>query len=127
MQSLQNNQRYDALDGLRGIAAIIVMLSHYSQYFGLNWFKNASVAVDLFFVLSGLVIVHSYGRKVLIGMSFKSFLILRFIRLAPLNFLAVVIGCTNIIIGYFYLDDHGIKLIILFIAFMFGREVAAVI
>ena len=90
--------RFHALDGLRGICAIAVMLSHYSQFFCLNYLKNAGAAVDLFFVLSGLVIVHSYGNKIINGMSFREFITLRTIRLAPLNILGIVIACCALIL-----------------------------
>jgi peptidoglycan/LPS O-acetylase OafA/YrhL len=90
-----NHVRFDALDGLRGLAAIAVMLCHFTQFFGQNWFKNADAAVDLFFVLSGLVIVHSYGAKIVQGMTFVKFLLVRFVRLAPLNIMAVGISCMT--------------------------------
>ena len=88
-------QRFHALDGLRGLAAVAVMLCHFTQFWGLNWLKNAGSAVDLFFVLSGLVIVYSYGQKIISGMNFYEFMLIRFVRLAPLNIIAVLIsGCT---------------------------------
>ncbi len=97
-QQTNRSTRFHALDGLRGLCAIAVMISHYSQFFGLNLLKNAGAAVDLFFVLSGLVIVHSYGNRIISGMTFKEFITLRIIRLAPLNILGIVIGCSTLIL-----------------------------
>jgi hypothetical protein len=66
--------RFDLLDGLRGIAAIGVMIYHYTLHNGLHWLGGAWVAVDLFFILSGFVIAHSYGNKILNGMGIQQFL-----------------------------------------------------
>ncbi len=85
-------QRFDLLDGLRGIAAIAVMFYHYTQHNGLNWLEGAWVAVDLFFVLSGFVIAHSYAGKIAQGMSFGQFARIRLIRLGPLYLLGLAMG-----------------------------------
>lgn len=84
--------RFDLLDGLRGVAAIAVMVYHYSQHNGLHWLSGAWAAVDLFFVLSGFVIAHSYGAKIAAGMSFVEFLSVRLVRLGPLYLLALTLG-----------------------------------
>jgi peptidoglycan/LPS O-acetylase OafA/YrhL len=89
---VQIRQRFDVLDGLRGIAAILVMLLHYAAHNGLAWFAGAWICVDLFFILSGFVIAHSYGKKIASGLPFRDFLILRIIRLAPLYFLGLFLG-----------------------------------
>ncbi len=60
--------RYHTLDGMRGIAAIFVMLFHYFASSGQKWLMNGFIAVDFFFVLSGFVVLHSYGQKLLSGM-----------------------------------------------------------
>lgn len=84
--------RFDLLDGLRGLAAIAVMFHHFTEHNGLHWMSGAWVAVDLFFVLSGFVIAHSYGPKLLAGMSLRRFLLVRFIRLGPLYFVGLLLG-----------------------------------
>ena len=53
---------------------------------GLHLVRSAWVAVDLFFILSGFVIMHSYGDKIRNGLSFGDFAKARLIRLAPLYF-----------------------------------------
>ncbi|MCD4487342.1 acyltransferase [Chromobacterium vaccinii] len=88
----KNAARFDSLDCVRGIAAIIVMLYHYGDHCNLHYFPGAWVSVDLFFILSGFVISHSYGRKILSGMNFLEFIKIRLIRLAPLYFIALLLG-----------------------------------
>jgi peptidoglycan/LPS O-acetylase OafA/YrhL len=90
--NLRKSPRFDLLDGLRGIAAVAVMIYHYTEIAGLRWLTGAWVAVDLFFVLSGFVIAYSYGKKILDGMSFQQFIAVRLIRLGPLYVLGLIIG-----------------------------------
>src|SRR5215467_5726313 len=58
--------RLPCLDGLRGAAAIAVMLFHFNTFFlpqaRLPFVGRAYLAVDLFFLLSGFVMAHVYGR-----------------------------------------------------------------
>jgi peptidoglycan/LPS O-acetylase OafA/YrhL len=90
--SLEKRFRFDLLDGLRGLAAIAVMVHHFTQHNGLHWLGGAWVAVDLFFILSGFVIAHSYGIKLLAGMPLRQFLLIRLNRLGPLYFFGLLIG-----------------------------------
>src|SRR5476649_797527 len=91
--------RFDLLDGLRGVAAIAVMLHHYTQHTGWDWFGGAWVAVDLFFVLSGFVIAHSYSKKILNGISFRDFTSVRLVRLAPLYLLGLALGVCAVFLS----------------------------
>lgn len=84
--------RFLALDGLRGIAALAVMIYHFTQHNGLHWLGGAWVAVDLFFILSGFVIAHSYSKSIDHGMSFSTFFLVRFVRLGPLYFVGLFAG-----------------------------------
>jgi peptidoglycan/LPS O-acetylase OafA/YrhL len=58
--------RIPCLDGLRGIAALGVMLFHFNLFYlpqaHLPFVGRAYLAVDLFFLLSGFVMAHVYGR-----------------------------------------------------------------
>jgi len=58
--------RLPCLDGLRGVAAVAVMLFHFNIFFlpqaRLPFVGSAYLAVDLFFLLSGFVMAHVYGR-----------------------------------------------------------------
>ena len=91
--------RYDLLDGLRGVAALAVMFFHYTEHNDLHWFSHAWIAVDMFFVLSGFVIAHSYGEKIIAGLPLREFALIRLVRLWPLYFVGLSIGllatCLN--------------------------------
>jgi peptidoglycan/LPS O-acetylase OafA/YrhL len=88
------SNRMDYLDGLRGIAALSVVMGH------IRWpsaiaqsplFHSTSMWVDFFFVLSGFVIAHTYFDRLAGGMSALSFMGKRFARLYPLH-LAMLLG-----------------------------------
>jgi peptidoglycan/LPS O-acetylase OafA/YrhL len=78
-------KRLDCLDGLRGLLALYVLLGHMAPFAVLpEWLQSAvshgGAAVDLFFVLSGLVIVQSLERS---GGRAGPFLIARVARIFP--------------------------------------------
>lgn len=80
--------RFQALDGLRGIAALLVVLLHvqWSNHItGLRFVTNGYLAVDLFFILSGLVISANYSNKIVDARTSLRFIGLRFFRLYPLH------------------------------------------
>jgi peptidoglycan/LPS O-acetylase OafA/YrhL len=87
-----DQNRYLALDGLRGVAALSVMIHHFISYRGTTVFNDAGAAVDLFFILSGFVITHSYGARLQNGMSVFEYMCRRVIRLYPTFILGLVIG-----------------------------------
>jgi peptidoglycan/LPS O-acetylase OafA/YrhL len=89
MDRLDPKQRFLALDGWRGICAVLVALYHIPikcGMLGLGFFNHAGLFVDFFFVLSGFVIAHAYGARVAgdeLGLT--GFAIGRFGRLWPLH------------------------------------------
>ncbi len=68
------------------------MVFHYSLYAGLNWVEGGPLAVDLFFVLSGLVIAHAYQKRLEDGLTFAEFARLRLTRLLPLHAFSIFMG-----------------------------------
>jgi peptidoglycan/LPS O-acetylase OafA/YrhL len=86
-------ERWFYLDALRGILALLVVLLHYQTYFSPQPFVSFGyLAVDAFFVLSGMVIQSAYGESVLTGrISSVQFAWARFIRLYPAVALSVVL------------------------------------
>lgn len=80
--------RFVVLDGWRGVCALVVALHHFhanGAFFHLPFVRGAWLFVDFFFVLSGFVIAHAYG-KVLTGPGqFAAFLVRRLGRLWPLH------------------------------------------
>jgi peptidoglycan/LPS O-acetylase OafA/YrhL len=96
------NGRYSALDGIRGIAALIVAFVWHYQHFSpeiypfskiLYWpYHFCWIMVDLFFILSGFIFFNVYGERIKNGkLSLKEFAVLRFSRLYPLHWLALII------------------------------------
>jgi len=74
---------------MRGVAAITVMIYHFSEC---KVLKSSPLAVDIFFMLSGFVIAHSYGSRLRNDMSFLEYLGKRFIRLYPMFIMGLFIG-----------------------------------
>lgn len=86
------SRRRDVLDGLRGLAAIAVIFLHGSEIFLLPWVpRNAYLAVDFFFLLSGYVLAKNFDRRLRAGW-ISSFMSLRLIRLYPLVVAGSFIG-----------------------------------
>jgi len=86
---------YPILDGLRGTAAILVVIFHLFEAYYPNSFitpiHHGYLAVDFFFMLSGFVIGYAYdGRWG--SMTTWAFFKIRLIRLHPLVVLSAVIG-----------------------------------
>lgn len=77
-----SKRHFEMLDGIRGVAAMGVLLFH--SYKGGGIFPNGPLAVDLFFMLSGFVIAYSYGDRLAGGLSPLAFMRLRLIRLYPM-------------------------------------------
>jgi peptidoglycan/LPS O-acetylase OafA/YrhL len=76
-----------AIDGLRGLLAMVVVAWHVCAPFGLAWMLvPADVAVGLFFVMSGYVLTRGWDGR--IGV----FLIRRFVRLWPVYALCLGAG-----------------------------------
>jgi peptidoglycan/LPS O-acetylase OafA/YrhL len=93
-------QNFDYLDGLRGLAAIVVMMSHANEYFGL-WPSHPYLAVDVFFILSGFVIAHAYDAKIISGaLSFASFVKRRVFRLYPSFIFSLALACVLLVVTY---------------------------
>ena len=90
---------YEILDGLRGVAALLVVFYHIFE--GLSFAEGGTLittinhgylAVDFFFILSGFVIGYAYddrlGRTMTLGNFFKR----RLIRLHPMIIMGAVLG-----------------------------------
>jgi peptidoglycan/LPS O-acetylase OafA/YrhL len=90
-------KRLPGLDGLRGLLAIGVALSHSYSHFtgwhtGYDIFHNPDYAVDIFFILSGIVLYHSYCEKIKNkSITPGGFILTRFFRLYPLHIIAVIL------------------------------------
>jgi peptidoglycan/LPS O-acetylase OafA/YrhL len=95
LQVHEAGRRYEALDGLRGVAALGVMLYHVGSWTGRPWLvPHGYLAVDFFFCLSGFVLAHAYGRR---EIRWLGFMRQRLIRLWPLIALTMLGGAMVII------------------------------
>ena len=84
---------FETLDGLRGVAALVVLVYHRRWWLGEGALDHGYLAVDFFFMLSGFVISFAYGARLTSGeLGFARFLRLRAERLLPLLALAAVLG-----------------------------------
>lgn len=92
---LASKPRYEILDGLRGVAALIVVAFHlfetYSEGPAFQILNHGYLAVDFFFVLSGFVIGYAYDDrwgKMSLGAFFKR----RLVRLHPMVIMGAMLG-----------------------------------
>lgn len=113
------DQRFDTLDGMRGVAAILVVAYHLMQRHGSTTFAGY-LAVDFFFLLSGFVIAFSYHRKLAEGLSPASFMAMRMVRLFPLYAAACVLGIGKQAIASALHDDRAMSAGVLMCSSLFG-------
>ena len=90
---------YDILDGLRGVAAILVLWYHVFEGYAfaagapiIAMPNHAYLAVDFFFILSGFVIAYAYDDRIGKSMPLGNFFKRRLIRLHPMVVLGAVFG-----------------------------------
>ena len=99
---LASKPRYEILDGLRGVAAMLVVAYHLLEtYFhgGADQpINHGYLAVDFFFVLSGFVIGYAYDDR-WDRMSTWSFFKRRLIRLHPMVILGSLLGALTFYLG----------------------------
>ena len=118
---------FPGLNGIRAIAAIIVVVFHtdqWSHYFGLpsiGFWKTGmhSYAVVLFFVLSGFLITYllmtekvNYGK-----VDFRKFYIRRILRIWPVYYLVLFVG-TFLLIAFHFWTGRNLFQIFLFHFFL---------
>jgi peptidoglycan/LPS O-acetylase OafA/YrhL len=88
-------RHFEVLDGLRGVAAILVVIGHATAMInGATLVGMKLVAVWFFFMLSGFVIASAYEDRLNAGMSLQRYALGRVIRLHPLLVLGAVMGAV---------------------------------
>lgn len=94
-----HSQHLLALDGLRGVAALAVVVFH-RRWFAPSGhlFDHAYLAVDFFFLLSGLVIDHAYRQQLQRRLSFGKYALKRVVRLYPLIIAGAVLGLPFVLL-----------------------------
>lgn len=93
---------YELLDGLRGVAALLVVFYHIFE--GLSFaaggtlittINHGYLAVDFFFILSGFVIGYAYDDRWKRNMTLGNFFTRRLIRLHPMIIMGTIIGAIT--------------------------------
>jgi peptidoglycan/LPS O-acetylase OafA/YrhL len=102
-------QHYQVLDGLRGTAALTVVVFHVLEMLWGepvdNPLHHAYLAVDFFFMLSGFIVGHAYDDR-LPRMGFVQFMRVRVRRLQPLAWLGLAIGLVGYLLDPFAPNQH---------------------
>jgi len=104
---LAPKSHYEILDGLRGVASLLVVAFHVFETFsGGNRFKqiinHGYLAVDFFFLLSGFVVAYAYDDR-WAKMTQWDFYKRRLIRLQPMVIMGSLIGAA-----LFYFQGSGV-------------------
>lgn len=91
----QTKQHFDILDGLRGVAALAVVIFHFMEWVytdaSKNFIGHGFLAVDFFFCLSGFVIGYAYDNRIA-TLGVWDFFKARIIRLHPLVVAGSILG-----------------------------------
>ena len=119
---------YALLDGLRGVAALLVVWYHVFEGFQfagnkpvIDFINHGYLAVDFFFILSGFVVGYAYdsrwGKTLTLGGFFRR----RLIRLQPMVIMGAVIGAASFLLsGMERWDGTHATLWLTFLAFVCG-------
>lgn len=122
---LKTKPHFQILDGLRGLAAIVVVIFHFMEIiihdFSENFISHGYLAVDFFFCLSGFVVAYAYDNRIK-SMGLKTFLKIRLIRLQPLVVIGSILGLLTFLFDP-YADLYAVygfkETALLFITSMF--------
>lgn len=124
---LASKPRYEILDGLRGVASIMVVFFHlmetYSAGPAYQIINHGYLAVDFFFVLSGFVIGYAYDDR-WDRMTVWGFFKRRLVRLHPMLIMGTVVGLLLYYFGQceqFGLEGYapGWKIMVAFVLALF--------
>ena len=92
---------YHLLDGLRGVAALMVIWYHVFEGYAfaggttIDTFNHGYLAVDFFVILSGFVIGYAYDDRWGKNFTMKDFIKRRLIRLHPMVIMGAVVGAIT--------------------------------
>lgn len=106
-------EKYEELDSIRGIAALLVVFEHIpnwnGSFFNFVIFRNGYLMVELFFVLSGFVIFNAYANNIKTGKDLLRFQFLRFGRLYPVHLFFLLIFFGVECMKYIFSTQYGIS------------------
>ncbi len=122
--NLGTRPHFQILDGLRGIAALGIVIFHFMEWIyapAANIIGHGFLAVDFFFCLSGFVIAYAYDSRIKI-IGIKEFFKSRLIRLQPMVILGSLLGLTAFLLDpfatYQFLYSRG-RILIIFLCSLF--------
>lgn len=118
------SKKFAVLDGMRGLAALLVLTRHTEAYWAAPWLSlnHSYLAVDLFFVLSGFVISHAYAQQLQEGrLSAGRFMLIRWIRLWPLHALGAALGAALVVTNEVYAPGAWVLPLVLMLLFLPSR------
>lgn len=125
---LASKPRYEILDGLRGVAAMLVVAFHIFETYSAGplyqVINHGYLAVDFFFVLSGFVIGYAYDDR-WNRMSTWNFVKRRLIRLHPMVVFSMLLGLLLFYFGggkAFPAVDHASAGMVLLVLPRIGGE-----
>ena len=105
------SERDHTLDGLRGLAAMAVVLHHligtqnpYGDQRVVNWLSYGALGVDVFFVISGFIIPSLLLKSTFSGRQVLRFMLRRLIRLLPPYWVAVLVSVASLYLAGTALD-----------------------
>lgn len=80
-------RRLDSLEGLRFLASVAIVAGHFIPYAvgETRWTARLHLAVDMFFVISGIVIASNYAGQIATVRDWAGFMLKRLARLYPLH------------------------------------------
>src|ERR1700722_339273 len=109
MQETQDGRSLVNLEGLRLIASLAIVASHYFQYLHLPT-HGLHLAVDLFFVISGIVIAMIYQGRTRDLASYSGFVRRRIARLYPLHLATLLFYVTvGALVATIHLNPSNIE------------------
>ena len=92
-------QNLPALTGIRGVAAVLVLLFHLPLQTSLPLIRNCWLGVDLFFILSGFILMHVHRElQEPTWQRVRSFFVLRFFRVYPLHFAILMLILALVVV-----------------------------
>ena len=95
---MSQREHYAALDGLRGLASVSVVLFHIGHWLNAPFLAaDSDLAVDFFFCLSGFVLALAYDKRFREGSTGGQFMRIRIIRLMPLIMLGTVVSSLYVV------------------------------
>lgn len=128
MRVHNSKPHYALLDGLRGVAALLVVWYHVFEGFQfagnkpvIDFINHGYLAVDFFFILSGFVVGYAYDSRWGKTLTTSGFFRRRLIRLQPMVCMGALIGAVSFLLtGMERWDGSHATLWLTFLAFVCG-------